>query len=313
MNKVLFVLVLAYPFLGNSQTMQQQEKGSNTTAERIEIPGTGISVIPPLGFFASKQKQALQTHSGNAMYATVYDKSNFYKMAEMMNQSSFEEQGVEMLESKEIKISNFPAKYSLVRTKTGHGAQFLFFGDSTFAVVIKTIFSGNDTAIQRALFNSFATIQYARLKPQLPQDAGFVLDDKLSIFKYAEQVDKTYYYFIKGKYNPDDIKQPFIMVSFVPANSLIKLESMATLLDKLDIIKYELDNVQKKDSTFFRINGYEAYRSESYGTIKGNKTLLFSTLIRKGDKGFVIRGIARKDFETSLAEFKKIIATIQIQ
>jgi hypothetical protein len=77
--------------------------------------------------------------------------------------------------------------------------------------------------------------------------------------------------------------------------------------------QYGLTNIELKNTTTDKINGYEAYQTEVHGQMQGKPSLLFYCVLTKGDKAIALQGISKKDNQANIEEFKKLANTLKIK
>jgi hypothetical protein len=187
------------------------------------------------------------------------------------------------------------------------------FGDSSFSTMIVADYPVADWATGKGIINSLNTIWYDKSKKIDPfETANFSLDDKVSKFKFLEYNANVYIYSVDGIENKEDKNAPMIVVTQFPKDNSMTVKNIGDMmLAKMQ--KYGLTTPEIKKASTPQINGYETYETEVYGQMEGKSSLLYYCVVAKGDKAIVVQGIAKKDFESNLKEFKKLASTIKVK
>jgi hypothetical protein len=119
-------------------------------------------------------------------------------------------------------------------------------------------------------------------------------------------------YKIDGVEHKEDKDEPMLMVMQFPRDQASNLESIAeTMIGKMG--QYGLSNPRIEISPIENLNGYDAYEAVVYGEIEGNKSLIYYCIVAREDIAIVLQGIAKKDMDTNLQEFKKLANTIKLK
>lgn len=315
MIKYIFsFLIFSLTSYVQAQTGTINQEVSNTkTAKHIHIPGTRLYIVPPADFYVAKTFLGLQ--KGASAVINIYDLvgGNYYTNAATFSKEAFEQKGIKVFEFKEIKVNGYPAKYISMQGDLSAKAIALVFGDTTFSTMIMAAYPVNDDLAGKEIMNSLNTIYYDKLKMIDPfATAKFSLDESGSKFKYYQYSSNLYLYTFDGKDNSGDKEAPLILITQLPMDKTMTVKSISDLMIA-KAQQYGLTGPQIKNQRTEKLNGYDAYQAEIYGQMQGKSSLIYICTVAKGDMAIVIQGIARKDVETSLEEFKKLAWTIKLK
>ncbi|GAB2825091.1 hypothetical protein [Ferruginibacter profundus] len=315
MRKLIYpFFILSLTACGQTQTGKIKQVVSNSkTTKHINIPGTRLFVIPPVNFSVSKTFLGLQ--KGESSMLNVYDLvgGNFYTNTATFSKESFEKQGVKIFDYKEIKVDGYPAKYISMQGDPAAKAIALVFGDTTFSVMIMAAYPVNEELTGKQIIDCLNTIYYDKSKKIEPfETANFSLSDKESKFKFYQYSSNLYIYSIDGKDNSSDKEAPILLVTQLPMSNSATVKSISDMMiGKAQ--QYGLTNPEIKNISNEKRNGYDTYQAEVYGQLQGKSGVIYICSVAKDDKAIVIQGIAKKDIENNLAEFKKLAATIKLK
>lgn len=309
-----FLFLIVFALSAQAQDGTIKAVISNTkTANHINIPGTRLYIIPPAGFTVAKLFLGLQ--KGENAILNIYDLvgGNYYTNAATFSRGSFEEKGARVFEFKEIRVNGFPCKYLRAQTDIFTNAIAMVFGDSTFSTMIMAAYPASDEQTGRQIINALNTICYDKAKKVDPfATALFTLDDKVSLYKFYQFNAGLYVYTEDGKENNSENDDPFFLVTQLPLEKFMSAKTVAgMMLAKAE--EYGMTNQEVKNQSTEKLNGYDAYRAEVYGKMNGKNSLIYMCTVVKGDLAIVMQGIAKKDIEKNLEEFKKLAATVKLK
>lgn len=315
MKKILYLFLLV-SLTACGQTSNEKIKSvidNSKTSKHFNIPGTRLYIVPPPNFKVATNFIGLQK-SDKAMF-NIYDLvgGNFYTNAATFSKEAFEKQGARVFDFKDIKVNGYPAKFISLQGDLTTKAYALVFGDTTFSTMIMAIYPVTDDVTGIEIINSLNSIWYDKNKKIDPfETANFSLDEKVSKFKFLQYSANLYIYSIGGIDNKGDKDAPMVLVSQFPKDNTMTVKSIADMM-LVKIQQYGLTNPQIKTASTQKVNGYDTYETEVYGQMQGANSLLYYLVVAKDDKAIVVQGIAKKDIENNLVEFRKLANTIQVK
>jgi hypothetical protein len=315
MRRSLYIILLV-SLTASAQTSNDKirpEITNSKTSKHINIPGTRVYIIPPANFNVAGTFIGLQK-GDNAMF-NIYDLvgGNFYSNTATFSKAEFEQKGVKVFDYRDIKVNGYPAKYIFMQGDDATRTYGLIFGDTTFSTMILAVCPVADETTSKEIINALNTIWYDKSKKIDPfETANFSLDDKVSKFKFAQYNANIYIYSIDGVQNKEDKDAPVILVSQFPKDNTTTVKNIADMMiSKMQ--QYGLTDPEIKNPSTQKINGYDCYETEVYGQMLGKNSLLYYCVVAKGDKVIVVQGIAKRDIENNLQEFKKLTGTIKVK
>jgi hypothetical protein len=313
MFRIFLLFILSSFTAGAQEPAIHAEINNSKTAKHINIPGTHLYIIPPKDFVLAQAFIGLQKGDKNGM--VVYDLvgGNFYTNASTFSRQAFESKGLKVFEYKEIKVNGYPAKYIFMQGDPNTNAYSLVFGDTSFSTMIMSFYPVSDAHSGSEILNALNSIYYDKDKKINPfETARFSLNDHISTFKFFQFNANLFIYTIGGKDNKDDKETPAILVSQFPKDNSMTAKSIGEMMiDKLK--QYGLTNLEMKNESSEKINGYDTYQVEIFGQMQGQKSAIYQCVVTGTDIAISIQGIAKKDYDTNIAEFKKLAATIRLK
>ncbi len=150
------ILPIVFLILSLNQSIAQK---------RVEISGTRLSVVPPT------EDARLSNHYSVISVPDSYELSVIEfplagldtKMKEI-DSAAYVKRGLEVTREFEMKVGNYTGKVIRVRSNlNADGVQFIF-GDSTFYVILSTLFTRGDETLYKQIIDSYKTIKMDKSK-----------------------------------------------------------------------------------------------------------------------------------------------------
>lgn len=305
-------LCLCWLALGSAHAQGQPPPAetSSPAAGYVHVPGTRLLLVPPAGFGTAPGFAGLR--KGN-IALQVYDMrgSNYYANAANFGRERVAARGAKVLSYDELQVNGYPARLVTSEPRPDWRAYQLAFGDSTFAAILTTQYPAADTATGAALRRALLAAQYDKGTALDPfARVGFRLDDKASSFVFARAVGNQFIYARAGT-TPDPLGSvPVVTVIPMPINSSMTAADVADgLLGTLR--QYGLTDFMVQRSATTKPNDLETYEVEGYGKLRGQKVLVYQQVTVIGNTAVAMEGIARDDYATTLADFKKLTHSIK--
>lgn len=305
MKKIILILLISSNLFGcNNQTENKY----------INIKGTKLSIIPPKGFSESKSIIGLEKNITTAIQVMDLVGGNFESNTATFTISEFQKKGISVLESKDLKVDGFNAKYAHIKGADENERVLLVFGDSTFSAMVIALFpTSSRNELLQEIKNSFFKIKYNKKLIINPfKSSAFKVENNLSKFKFAKESANMFIFSENGikKESYDD--EPMVMItSYTIDNSMKKeniIKDMQNGLIEQGYIKKEIKNISKKS-----INNYDTMEVEFYCEHKSKIELTFMTVLINKSKAIVFYGITTNNFEENIIEFKKLTNNLKIK
>lgn len=315
MQKLLFsflLLSLVSCAQKSKDTINPSIENSKTN-KHVNIPGTRLYIVPPANFSIASSFVGLQ--KGETSTFNIFDLvgGNFNTNAAKFSREGFEREGIKVFDFKEISVNGFPAKFISMQGDMASRTFGLVFGDTTFSTMIMAVYPADDKVTGEDIVESLNTIWYDKDKKIDPfETARYTLDDQGSKFKFFQYNAGFHLYTIDGVEQKEDEDEAMLMVMQFPKEQTATVKSIAEMMiGKMG--QYGLSNPRIEISPVQEVNGYDAYEAVAYGEIEGNKSLIYYCIVARGDIAIVMQGIAKKDMETNLKEFRNLSSTIKLK
>lgn len=191
---------------------------------RVDIPGSRISVVPPVGSEIPKFCSVLTKQNSFEMTLLEFPGENMEEKFNEIDSSNYIDMGIHVYGQSELKIDGYNARLIHANSDALVDIVQLIFGDSTFFVMGSTLFSRGDTEMYNQIVQAYQSIkidekktvnwdEFLAFKPdvkntyQLVKDGCFPL--KLTFTKNGVRNDKP------GK-------EPFLICQQVPNKGIYK-------------------------------------------------------------------------------------------
>lgn len=286
---------------------------NKNTFEHLLIPGTRMYILPSKGFKIAKEYIGIENEEGAGII--VYDivGGNYYTNAQTFTKENFELKGAKVFEYEEFQFNGFPAKYIQMQGDQPFKNIGIVFGDSTFSAMMMGSFDATNEEQGKQVKSSMLSITYEKGRKIPPfETAKFTLNDSVSVFKFNKFAAGVYMYYRNGVEDKSDEAAPTIVVSQLPFPKGATLFSISTTMFN-SLERYVELEKKRENEKFDVMNGYRTYECQVYGTIKGQKNLLYQFIAVDKNTALVIQGTAPLNFESNLVEFKKLAYTIKFK
>lgn len=281
---------------------------------RVRVPGTRLSIVPPYSFKLAKNLTGLEKDASTAITVMDIPGGNFYTNTANYTRSKFEGKGLDVLEFEHLTIDGYSGIQALIKSPVdGSLSCQLVFGDTTFSVLVASTLAGTDTASLKAIERALSTVTYDKDVTLSPYEGtGFRLNDRSTEFKYAQKGGGVWLYSRGGisKTTYDD--DPILMALPIPFESTMSCPSIAgKMIAKLEEKGFKQSRVENVSTD--KINGFDAFEAEYYGTLNESKTLIYIMVVAQNDRAVVLEGRSNGLFPSSLKAFKELARTVSFQ
>lgn len=288
---------------------------SEKTDLHVNIPGTKLFIIQPSGFKMSNEASASIKEKTASIIAIEFSGISYNNCSELnLTKQNFEEKKIEVLEYKEFFVNEFPAKFAYlkgyVKEKPTAKSYYVVFGDSTFCTAIIGIFNEGDKTSQEQIKSAFESIFYdktAKIDLSFKMN-GFKLDDSNSIMKFTTYAGGVGIFTKNGEDNAE--AYPMLTVNKVPNNKTYNVNTINEIYIN-NLRNTNFTDIITKSQTKSIINGLETFESVNFGTMYGEKYLIYVLTVSIDDFFVILTGNAKNDYEKSLAEIRQLSNTIE--
>lgn len=293
----------------------QQELEAAWFGAAVRVPGTKVSLMPPPGFRLATNFTGFEKDAFTAMTVMDLDGGNFYTNAATYTKEKFEGKGLLVLEFERLKVDGYPAIRALIKSPVdGSLSHQLVFGDTTFSAMVVGLVPSVDTSSSNSVRHALGTVTYDKEVVVGPYEGtSFRANDRSTELKFAKKGGGIWLYSRDGvsktSYGDDE---PVLMALPVPFGAPYTCTSMADKmisgLEEKGFSKSHTTNVSTK-----RVNGFDGYEAEYYGTMKGEQTVIYMLVVAFGDRAVVFEGKATEPFQPALKMFKTLAHTVSFQ
>ncbi|CAL2075460.1 hypothetical protein [Tenacibaculum sp. 190524A05c] len=276
------------------------------------VPGTHIYISPPKNYKPSKDFIGFKDENSIIQFYDLFGGS-FYSNAKDFTRENFERNGITVMEFKDLKVDNYPAKMALLKVNQNQISLQIVFGDSDFSVMAMAILSSFEKNKLTEIKNSFFNITYDKNRKVDPFEiAFFKIDESKSAYKFSRATSNVYLYTKNGMKKETHLGDSFYTITQLPHDparmdpELIVNNSLSSLKSKGLIISEKM--VSKRNT----LNGAKCYETLIIGILNSKKVYIKAIGLVKGSRAILINAIAKNDYETTLKEFEKLTKEIKL-
>jgi len=301
MRNILVLIILLFGQYCNSQTV-----------ERIIIPGTKCSMIPPKDFSLATTFGGFQNIENGASIMINEFPAPYNTIADGFTEQDLLEKGMQLISKKKIEFNQSEATWIEV-SQSAYGIiylkQILIFGNETYAVLANGIYPKTAKKIKNKIEDALLSITYNPLQEENALDAA----------NFSINTDGTDFEFIKYMsgsllYSVDD-KIPTEQPTLIIGNSFIEVPKQ----EQKEYAETRIKSYPKNKNVIIKkINEVIIDKLSGYEIIADSKTednsseLIYQTMLFDEDgKYFIIAGFAKEKFGNYIDSFQKITNTFR--
>jgi hypothetical protein len=315
MSKLFPLLFLLLSFNAGAQMPAplRAAVSNERSTSHVNIPGTRLYIVPPPGFTVSNRFAGLEKGANSMVTVMDLVGGNYYTNAKTFSKEKFASSGIEVFEYRELKVNGYRAKYVSMQGDPLTRTYALVFGDSTFSTMIMCVYGAEDTATGAQIIAALNTIHYDRGKTVDPfANAFFTIGENGSAFKFAKFSAGMYIYTLGGITDEKKMSDQLVLLMSVPMDEETSAQAVAEMmLAKTE--KYGLSDKKTSNRSGEKINGKEAYLVEVTGKINGEDALVFTAVVKNGDKAIIFNGVARKEGPANRENFMRLLQAIRFK
>ena len=291
----------------------QSTESKKQNSEKTLVLGTRIYIEQPENFNPSKDFIGFENGQSLIQFIDLFG-GNYSSNAKNFTKENFEKKGVKVLDFKELKIDNYPAKLAFIQGNPNQKSLQLVFGDNEFSVMAMAFIPDFEKDKIEKIEKSLLTIEYDKTRTVDPFEiAFFELDDSKSEYKYSKAASNIFIYSKNGAKKESYTGESFYMVSQVPTDSpnmnpKLLFDNNLSSLKSNGLIVSERKITDRK-----KLNGFECYEELIIGTLNNEETQIKMTSVVNGTRAVVINGLVRDNFETTLLEFDKLTNELKMK
>lgn len=311
-NLLIFFLLLFGSHLVSAQKIPDAITNEQTKAH-VNISGTRLFMVPQKGYEVKSNFVGLAKGDESAIMVMELIGGNFYTNTASMSPTSFDEKGMKTLDYKELTVNGYPAILLHADNMVDRKMYMLAFGDTTFSTLLMGQYLRDQPELGKEVLKMLLTVTYdTGLQIDPLALAPFTLDTADTRFGFAKYTANMYTYTIGGIDKPEYGDEPLLMVLVFPREGMMTSKGITDGLQE----SFRQNGFSDMDFPVYEyteVNGDSAFEAEGTAMLNGSKALLYTLVVRHGDKFVVLQAIARSDVEASRVEFRKLAHSIRFK
>ena len=316
--QLLFVLLICLGFNALKGQTISGDINSTKTPQHVAVPKTRLSLIPPAGFTKSPFWGGFQKGFTSLIMVMDFPKHNFYTEGKSLTKEDIEKKGDKATGISDLKVNGYPAHF-ITYLKPGDDRKdtmktaMLFFGDSTFVVMLTCSWLKDDDQTGADLIQCMKTVYYDKGQDVSPMaSAPFKLDESKSKFKFSSMMLGSYMYTIGGKEiqlfgNKGNELGVIVNVQDVKPGTTLK--SLAENALNIEPAK-KMSSSKEKNTSTKKVNGLDAYTTEMHYKDGSKKVCQYLLIVKNDRQAVVISGIDEQDKDENINQMRKLAETV---
>lgn len=325
--------ILLAALAGISSAAQPIYRNNVLTAQHVLVPGTHVRIVPPSGARAATAFRGFEIES-RKIQIRIEERMgvSYQQAASALTAAALQADGITLQDSSKVTLNGNPALLLYCSTKVGEGENqadvgllIFAFGDNSVSSLIYASYPATDKAAVGLLRNSLVTAIF-QATPQAPNSGGgYTLSSDGTSLKFVGETSMVRYFTVGGKPVSNELEDAMYTSSQrtqpVPA---AERGSFADQAMEQYMSNYEYTISSKRAISYAGLQGFETI-ADFKGARRRDRTASGATRYRslpgKGyqvvlfdSKGIVysFNGIAVRDADSYLAQFRRITGTFQV-
>jgi hypothetical protein len=311
LKNILFITV----YLLTSLIIQGQSKTFDTlTAAHVNIEGTKISVIPPIGFTKGVNFSGLQQTQSGASIMVLDIPGPFNETSKAITKEGFLSQGIEIKEIENLTISNLPAIFA-TGIQVANGSTYikyvLCFGTDKETIMINGAVPNSLKEIATEVKASILSSVYEPNKKINPFDnIDYTIDLTDSKLQFAKSISNSLIFTTDGAIPTKSANKTSLIIAKSFSNKKIE-DKKSFCLNRIKQLPIEL--VATESVSELTIDGISGFQIIALSTDKKTKEKqkVCQVILFSDDLYYILYGSTNNDFEANLKEIKKVILTFK--
>lgn len=287
---------------------------SQMTTSHINIEGTRLFIVPPKGFSIAGEFTGL-IRDPNCKIQIIESKGEKIRNAfPLYADSAFTNHGKEILESKRIRVNEYPGKLIVVPGKFKNTETlYLLFGDNTFSAIVIADYQTVEKKTREEIYHALQSLYFERsFTSELSTNSPYFFADEQSRYKFCEKMEQFDVYTVDGELKAINSQEPLIMVMTMKYMKNVALDKVAEM-NRLGMVKMGATAISTSEISHDPINGYEALSrkiSFSLGVIRKTS---YQAFVKHRDQVVLIQGIVFDKDIDKLDEIKQFTSSVTIR
>ena len=287
---------------------------SQKTASHLNIGSTRLFIVPPKGFSIADDFVGL-IRDRNCTIRFVESKGekicgNFLNYSD----DAFIKQGNEILESRKIRVNEFPGKLIVITGESKNSEKlYLLFGDNSFSALVTAEYQTVEKKTREEIYHALESIYFDRnFQSELSTNSSYLFTDTNSRYKFCEKMEQFDVYTIGGELKAINSQEPLIMVTTMKHMKTAPLDKVSEM-NRLSMEKMGVTDLKVSELSHEPINGYETLSLKISFTAGGVSKTSYQAFFKKGDQIVLVQGIVFDKDLDKLAEIKAFTNSITIR
>ena len=280
---------------------------------RITVPGTSISMIPPADFGPADGFFGFQQEGTGSSIVVMEFPEDYATMVGEMDEAAFASQGV-VVTAKERFPVNGGTGTLFKGTQEQLGMTFakriVLFGNASLTVLLVGNFNADIPGLEGAILASLRTAQVA-IESADPREAlTFAIDPEGTKLQFGKALSGTAIYTVDGKVPTESADR----TDFLVAPSLTRItnpDHEVVARTRLHQTPYVVSD--EPEVRAVEIAGLAGYELIAHGRFRGSgaEALMHLTMLFDGDRYWALLGTSPDDSKANRAMFRKLAATFR--
>lgn len=315
---------------GAASAAQPIYRNNVLTAQHVLVPGTHVRMVPPSGAAAASSFRGFEIQSRRIQIRIEERMGVSYQQAAAgLTPAALEANGITVQDTGNVTLNGTPALmvYGTVKTgdETSVGMIIFAFGNNSVSSLIYASYPSEDKGAVSLLRNALLSVIFQEGGQTANAGGGYTLTADGTSLQFVGEASMVRYFTVGGKQISDELDDAMFMSS--QRNQQVPAGERRDFADKaIDqfMSNYEYTVSGKRDISYAGLQGFEtivdfkgarrmkrtASGAARYRNLpgKGYQVVLFDA------KGviYTFSGIAVRDADSYLSQFRRITGTFQI-
>lgn len=305
-----FVICLLISF----QSIAQDTIANQLTKDHMAIPGTKVSLVPPIGFSIAQNYVGLQHNLSGASMLIVHFPLPFREMEKNLTKESFEKQGLKVTEVSKAKVGDCQA-VTISGEQVAQGRTFskylLWFGTEKETVLVNASYPSEPAALGQGIRESLASIYYDPNREVNPfSTLQFDLDASTSGFKLATSMASSVMFNRDGKVPSESKDKTMLIAAKSLGDQGVQEDKKLFAINRLKEMRLGVEKVEDVQAiSLDDISGYEIY-ADGKDRPTGTLQKVYFVMLFSDNLYYVLAGITN-DSKENLEDIKRTIQTFK--
>ncbi len=280
--------------------------------ERVSVPGTKCSIIPPAGFTAAKSFSGFQDESTGTSIMINELPMPYLSIIEGFTAEALRSKGMIIKAQQTIDFNNGKADWFTIEQSANgmvYIKQILVFGDKKQTIIVNGIYPEESKSVATSVRQSLLSTVYNEAKHDKPLEAvSFSIDVDNSPFKLVKYLSGSLFYSVEGKI-------PTSEATFIAGQSISKVvieDRKAYAQVRFKMIP-GIGSCQANEVNEINIDSLSGYEIIAICNTEGNTSELIYQIILFEDSGdyYILLGLAKAELEKYRTAFQQIAKTFK--